>query len=674
MSRKRIVSLLLAALAAAGGSVLVAGSALAGGRHEHRFRHGGYFEFHHDTRTPIRHVVVIFQENVSFDHYFGTYPNAANTDGQPFHASPWTPAVDGLAPATSHSLPPNLRHSANLLTTNPNAALPLRLDSTPTGASGSPGGQLTCDQDHDYSDEQQASGGGAMDHFVQSVGTGGGSTSPFGAPCDAKQVMDYYDGNTVTGLWNYAQHFAMSDNSYGTTYGPSSPGAINLVAGNTGGVDTTHEANSPTISTSTSPNNDLTPDGRGGYSLTSDAQPYWDDCSTRDAVGLTGQNIGDVLNARGISWGWFQGGERPNVSYRDALAATGNDPSRPTSTFTPDEFKGFYSNAANRPAHSSNQANCSTVHPIGIALGGNGQWGYKDDYIPHHEPFNYYASTANPHHLTIPTDASGNDSLAGLATVGRDTQSYTNGVPQFDTPNHQYDMSDFDQLVAAIQKGELPPSALPALSFLKAPGWRDGHGAYSDPADEQQFLASEINALERTPDWRSTAVIIAYDDSDGWYDHQYPGVQNPSLSPADNLTNTSFTVDTTGTSGQCGPKPQTSTPLAGEQGRCGFGPRLPLLVISPFAKHNAVDHNLSDQSSIINLVEYNWRLPSISGSADQVLTSTDRAERIPFDLAGVFSFRDEHGFFGHDQRSSKLFLDPTTGQPVGGPSYGRRKR
>jgi phospholipase C len=58
------------------------------------------------TRTPIRHVVVIFQENVSFDHYFGTYPNAANTDGQPFHAAFSTPPVDGLPPATSPSLPP----------------------------------------------------------------------------------------------------------------------------------------------------------------------------------------------------------------------------------------------------------------------------------------------------------------------------------------------------------------------------------------------------------------------------------------------------------------------------------------------------------------------------------------------------------------------------------------
>jgi phospholipase C len=427
----------------------------------------------------------------------------------------------------------------------------------------------------------------------------------------------------------------MSDNSYGTTYGPSSPGAINLVAGNTGGVDTAHEANSPSVATPTAPNADLVADGKGGYSLIGDAQPYWDDCSTRDAAGLKGQNVGDLLNARGLSWGWFQGGFRPNASYQTALAAVGAS-GQPTSKFVPNQFKSFYSNAANRPAHSSNQANCSTVHPVGVALGGHGQWGYKDDYIPHHEPFQYYASTANPHHLTVPTDGAGHDTIAGLATIGRDTQSYSGGVPQFDTPNHQYDTSDFDQLVAAIRDGQLPPSALPAVSLLKAPGYQDAHAAYSDPADEQQFVANEIEALKRTPDWRSTAVIIAYDDSDGWYDHQYPGIQNPSLSPADNLTNTSFDVGKSGTSGQCGPNPQTRVPLGGEQGRCGFGPRLPLLVISPLARRDYVDHNLSSQSSILNLVEYNWRLGSIPGSADTRLARRDWFEGVPFDLAGLF--------------------------------------
>jgi len=641
----RRMYVLLLAFAALAGTILITGAASASGRHrEDSQGQNGQGR----TATPIKHVIVIFQENVSFDHYFGTYPNAANTDGQTFNAAPNTPAVDGLLPATSSSLPPRLRHSANLLTDNSNEDAPQRLDSSVDGVV--PGqGQLTCDQDHDYSDEQQAFDGGKMDHFVQSVGTGGGA-GPTGAACQAKTEMDYYDGNTVTALWNYAQHFSLNDDSFGTTFGPSAPGAINVVSGDTGNVDTSHSANDPSLSTSTSPDGDLTANGKGGYSLTSDAQPYWDDCSTRDAVAMSGTNIGDVLNSRGLSWGWFEGGFRPTTTYQQGLAAIGQS-GQSDATFIPDEFANAGLNKS--IPHSSNQGLCDAVHPVGVALGEmNGQWGYKDDYIPHHEPFQFYASTANPHHLMIPTDSTGQDTLAGLETVGRDTQSYVDGVPQFNTPNHQYDTSDFDQLVAAITAGQLPASDLPAVTFLKAPGYEDGHAGYSDPTDEQAFITHIINELMQSPDWSSTAVFINWDDSDGWYDHVFSGVHNPSTSQADNLTNTTLSGPT---SGMCDSANPSRHPLDNEQGRCGFGPRIPMLVISPYAKPNYVDSHLSDQASIINFVEYNWHLPGIPGSADQVLAARDRREGLPFDLAGMFDF--------NQAPNPKLILNASTGQP-----------
>jgi phospholipase C len=563
---------------------------------------------------------VIFQENVSFDHYFASYPAAANTAAQRFTAAAGTPSVNGLA--------------GTLLTNNPNGVNPRRYDPA------SIGDVLTCDQDHNYTDEQRAFDLGNMDRFPQTVGTGKGN-SPTGAACVAGDVMNYYDGNTVTGLWNYAQRYAMSDNSYGTTFGPSSPGAVNLASGNTGGVDMAHTVNAPSVASAASPNADLTPDGTGGYSLTSDAQPYWDDCSTRDAVAMSGQNVGDLLNDQGLSWGWFEGGFRPTTSFADAATATGHA-GQSTASFLPDEFKAAGFNGS--VPHSSNQGICNAVHPVGAGLSGTlptgaGQYGYKDDYIPHHEPFQYYASTANPHHLTLPADLNGTVPAAALAGLGRDTQHYVNGVPQFDTPNHQYDTSDFDQLVAAIGSGTLPPSALPAVSFLKAPGYQDGHAAYSDPIDEQRFVVDEINALQQTPDWQSTAVVISYDDSDGWYDHAYSGVGNPSDIVADALTGT----------GLCG----TGVPLAGQQGRCGYGPRLPLLVISPWAKRNFVDHTLTDQSSILRFVEDNWALPRIAGSFDEQAGS----------LNSMFDFGAEHGNGKDAPNRQPLLLDPATGQP-----------
>ncbi|HXC46292.1 MAG TPA: alkaline phosphatase family protein, partial [Solirubrobacteraceae bacterium] len=147
--------------------------------------------------TPIKHVVVIFDENISFDHYFGTYPHATNPTGEPsFTPLPGTPSVNGL--------------SSGLLTKNPNLYQPQRLDSSQA---------LTCDQNHGYSAEQEAYDEGRMDKFVQKT-TGSGctqSTTPNSSSYGPNGiVMDYYDGNTVTGLWNLAQHFALNDNSYST--------------------------------------------------------------------------------------------------------------------------------------------------------------------------------------------------------------------------------------------------------------------------------------------------------------------------------------------------------------------------------------------------------------------------------------------------------------------------
>jgi phospholipase C len=564
-------------------------------------------------------VVVIFQENVSFDHYFGTYPNAANTDGQQWKGAQGA-KINGLYNT------PGLNGQGTLLTNNPNTdsmgdqTNPRRLD--PTNINDI----LTCDQDHDYNDEQKAFNGGKMDKFPTSVGNGNGTnTSPTGQLCQQSDVMNYYDGNTVTGMWNYAKNFAMSDNFFGSTFGPSSPGAINLISGNTGGVGK--------MINGADTDGDTVPDGVGGHSLVSDAQPYYDDCSTRDAVSMTGTNIGDELNNAGASWGWFQGGFSPSTSFSQALSLTGAS-GQPTSTFIPDQFKAYFSNANNRPPNSSNQGLCNTVHPVGVAVGGNGQYGWKDDYIPHHEPFNYYASTANPHHLA-PTS---------LAAIGTDTQSYVSGVPQFDTANHQYDMSDFNALVSAIQRGFLSPDHLPAVSFLKAPGYQDGHAAYSDPYDEQQFVTSEINALEQTPDWSSTAVIVTYDDSDGWYDHVYSGVHNAS--DTSGVTNPPGPQDFLTGTGLCGDA-AANPPLAGQNGRCGYGPRLPFLLISPWAKSGDVGHTLTDFSSIDKFIEDNWGLPQIPGSFDSIAGSID----------SMFKF--------NGNGNKKLFLNPITGQPTG---------
>jgi phospholipase C len=90
------------------------------------------------------------------------------------------------------------------------------------------------------------------------------------------------------------------------------------------------------------------------------------------------------------------------------------------------------------------------------------------------------------------------------------------------------------------------------------------------------------------------------------------------------------------------------TPLAGQSGRCGYGPRLPLLVISPWAKYNYVDHTLTDQSSILKFIEDNWQVPRIAGSYDSIAGT----------LNHLFNFAGSGG------RNKDLVLDPVTGQPT----------
>src|SRR5207302_5776183 len=109
----------------------------------------------------------------------------------------------------------------------------------------------------------------------------------------------------------------------------------------------------------------------------------------------------------------------------------------------------------------------------------------------------------------------------------------------------------------------------------------------SDPLDEQEFLVNTINRLEKSDEWNRTAVIVAYDDSDGWYDHQVSPIVNQCQDPTvDALANSS-----------CGARPEKVA--GGYQDRCGYGPRLPLIAVSPWAKSDFVDHTVSDQSSIL---------------------------------------------------------------------------
>ena len=494
--------------------------------------------------TPIKHLVVLFDENESFDHYFGTYPFAASTDGTKFQAKRHTPTVNGLYTKITPKGP-----VGPLLTSNPNAYNPTRLTHSQA---------LTCDQNHGYTAEQKAVNNGKMDQFVQNTETDTCTGQPilFGHP---GLVMDYYDGNTVTGLWNYAQNYAMSDNNWDTTFGPSTPGALNLISGQTGNA----YAVDPTSGAKVEDPGSVSPLNSAGLgTVYGDPDPAFDDCSdashtsTSPLAVATGKNIGDLLNTRNVSWGWFQGGFKPTSTNAAGFAV------------------------------------CGTTHQN---IGGN----TVIDYSPHHNPFEYYKSTANPKHLPPSSEAA---------------------IGHTDQANHQYDLSDF---YTTLKDGNMP-----AVSFLKAAEYQDAHPGYSDPLDEQTFLVNTINQIEKSKFWKNTAIVIAYDDSDGWYDHQKPVIVNGSAKSRDAAI--------------CSSSPGR---LAGIPVRCGYSQRLPMLVISPWTRTNYVSHQLTNTASIIKFAENNWlggkRIGG--GSFDAISNS----------LSGMLQF--------FAPRFNPVILDPTTG-------------
>ncbi len=454
---------------------------------------------HFKTETPIKHLIIIIPENSSFDHFFGTYPHALNPPGEPkFKAKPRTSFINGL--------------TTGLIEHNTNVIPPFRLDRSQAA---------TCDPKHGYTQLQEEAHAGLLDRFIQ-----------INPKCTA--TMGYFDGNTVTALWNYAQRFAMSDNHHSTTFSPSAPGHINIVSGQTHGAIPPDLVSGEEIGTI---------DG----TLIADIDPAFDICSASPTVELTGLNVGDLLNAKKITWGYFQGGFN----------------------------------------------NCTQSH-----IGSNGL--PVADYVPHHEPFQYYRTTSNPNHLPP----------SSVDMIGYQDQA-----------NHQYDLEDF---WAAVKNGNMP-----AVSFLKPPAYQNGHPGYSDPLALQTFLVETINRLQRTPEWKKMAIILLWDDSGGWYDHVLPPIINQSHTIADALVS---------------PGNAGNPPPGAYEARLAYGMRLPFLIISPFAKTNYVHHSTTDQTSVLLFIEDNWNLGRIG---DQSFDSF-AGSLLPF-----FNFSKPH--------YKPLILDPNTG-------------
>jgi acid phosphatase len=407
-------------------------------------------------RDAIKHVIVIFQENWSFDGLYGSFPGAEGLA----NAGPTTPQVDKTGQPYA-TLPQPI--NTNLKPPAPDPRFPANLPVAPFDVSQyvAPTDK-TGDLVHRFYQEQMQIDGGKMDKFVAWSDAAG-------------LVMSHYDASQMP-EGKLAQQYTMADHFFHAAFGGSflnhiwlvcacSPTWPNAPAANIAQVD----ANGAMVK-----DGSVTPDGyvvNTSFTINSPHPSNITD-TTKLVPEQTAPTIGDRLNDKNVSWAWYSGG------WNDAVAGH------------PDPLFQF-----------------------------------------HHQPFAYFAN-------------------------------YADG-----TPGRAAHLKDEQDLMRAISTNDLP-----SVSFVKPLGPDNEHPGYSALLQGQQHVADLVSAVQNSPYWADTAIIITYDENGGRWDHVAPPI-----------------VD-----------------------KWGPGTRVPAIIISPFAKKGFVDHTVYDTTSILKFIETQWGLQPVS--------------------------------------------------------------
>jgi phospholipase C len=422
----------------------------------------------------LNHLIVIYQENWSFDSLYGRFPgadglaNAGETvrqtmkDGSlyvtlppPLDTSQKPPVVDARFPANLPVRPFDLAQYVR-----------------PEGKTG--------DLVHRFYQHQHQIHGGRMDRFLAWSDNPG-------------LVLSYYDATDLP-EGRLARQYTIADRFFHAAFGGSFLNHFWFVC-----ACTPVWPNAPASEIiSLDPQGFLVKDGSvtsDGYAVNTafSVNPPYPASASDPARRLplqTMPTIGDRLSDAGISWAWYSGG------WNDAVAG----------------------------------------HPDPL-------------FQYHHQVFNYFAR-------------------------------YADGMP--DRTAHLKDIEDF--------RTALTTGTLPAVAFVKPLGADNEHPGYAELRRGQQYVADLVAAVQRSPAWADTAIIITYDENGGRWDHVAPPTGD----------------------------------------RWGPGTRVPTIVVSPFAKKGFVDHTVYDTLSILRLIETRWNLAPLGArdvAANPLLNAFDFSQR-----------------------------------------------
>ncbi|HEY1962718.1 MAG TPA: alkaline phosphatase family protein [Rhizomicrobium sp.] len=528
---------------------------------------------------PFRHIVIIYEENHSFDNLYGLWDNvngdqvdglkyakpAKTVQVQQDNTTPYQCLLQDDVNLTSPPLPSTCTDSANGMTFNSDfvnapfeidnyiaptdTTCPLPSQFAPNGVpegQGQPGG-CTRDLVHRYYQEQYQLNGGKQNRYVTGSDAVGLSMGYY----NTKQLPIYAYLHTAG-----APHYVIADRFFQGAFGGSFLNHQFLVAAaapvfsgapNDAGAQDLHsvvdqngmptsyplyssplggQAKDAQLTASCNPpaGRPATPAGVtcGDYAVNT-IQPWFlpyapGTADYKRLPPITNPNIGDRLSEAGVKWAWYSGG------WSNAAGEVG----APGWTNGGSKKKGC-TDPNHNPASS---------------------WPYCPDYLfqYHHQALNYFANYAP-------------------GTKAR--------------KEHLRDEAEFIQ---RANKGELP-----TVSFVKPIGEENEHPGYTGENGGDSHLVDLLNAISNGPEGKDTLVIVTYDEFGGQWDHvSPPGMHDPH----------------------------------GVHDKWGPGTRIPAILISPAFKYSRVDHSSHDTTSIIATLEHRFDLAPVGGRDRRVLDLT----------------------------------------------------
>ena len=507
-------------------------------------------------REHVKYVFVLFQENRSFDFYFGSYPGA---DG--IYAGPLGPYAAPVAGFTQ-----TLVNTDGTLTT----VTPFRIPATVTDANGKtvpiyPADIASVNHSHVGLARKIALDANGVAQNTEYALTEEGVTVEDGKPSKAptlerKQfgelVMSHVDCDTAPFLWRYADRFTLFDHFMDTIVGPSTPNAIAMISGQ--GGETQWMLHPDEATTGGSGKGVMVP-------MLSDPMPFWGSVLDKD------DHLKQPANGKAFA------GISKNLTFAALpLSFMGSDIKKTTAAdFDPAfDLPDVQEDIAKIAGHGVAAVNWGWYqqgydHEMNEATGEASHTGY----VAHHNAPQYFGYVAN--------NPLASTHLHGLSEFFSDV-----AAKKLPASGVFYVRGGYGNI-----EGWQPQDPNPKLA--KVFWGNDDHPGYSDSQISEALLAEEINAIAKSPYWSESAIIITYDESDGLFDHARPRIRSHA---PDGL------------------------PL--EQ-----GPRIPAIVISPYAEAHAVSHVPSEHSSIIKFVDELFGLVPLADLPDEEKARAIGAEK-----------------------------------------------